>query len=116
MKNGSGSKASPPLGIAAQGPHIVLPKRLQARFRIDLCCGQMKVSKKLLHLVDRHLAGIEKDRRNRVTKQVRVDPFNDSGRESTPFDHRLHAAHRISLMAVALEQPPLTAVLQMVSG
>jgi hypothetical protein len=71
------------------------------------------MAEKLLHLIDRHLTGVEQDCGDRVSKQVRVHPFGNAGPERTPPDDRLHTPDCIPVMPITLEKPAAAAVLEM---
>src|SRR5262249_61260819 len=67
----------------------------------------MEVAKKLLELVDRHVPGIQQDRRHRVTQQMRIHSLGDPRGQRACFDDRLHGPYRVAWVAVTLERVPL---------
>src|SRR5581483_184084 len=71
------------------------------------------MAEELLHLIDRHLTGVEQDCGDRVSKQVRVHPFGDAGSERTPPNHSLHTPDCILVIPIALEKRAPAAILEM---
>src|SRR5947209_808676 len=57
-----------------------------------------------LHLVDRHLPGIEQDGHGRMPQQVRVHPLDDARLMGTRRDHGLHGSDGVVRVAIAFEQ------------
>src|SRR5512135_781756 len=67
----------------------------------------------LAHLIDRHLPGVEQDCGHGMPQQVRVDTLGDAGGCGAPLHDRLDRPHGVARVAMALEQIPLAAALEM---
>jgi hypothetical protein len=54
---------------------VIVSEGPQARLGVDLRGRKIHVSQELLHLVDGYEPGIKQDRRDGMTKQVRINAF-----------------------------------------
>src|SRR6266849_1502580 len=97
----------------AQCTQVVVAERAHTGLGIDLGGRESQVAKELLHLVDRHVPGVEQDRRDRVPQEMRVHTLRDACLPRTRGDHGLDGANGIMRVSVALEEvamPPCKCV------
>src|SRR6266852_3944974 len=77
----------------AQCTQVVVAERSHTGLGIDLSGRESQVAKELLHLVDRHVPGVEQNRRDRVPQEMRVYTFGDACIPRTRGDHGLDGAN-----------------------
>jgi hypothetical protein len=107
------SRLAHPSAWRAQRAQVVVTERAYAGFGVDLGGRQALMPEEFLHLVDRHLPGIEQEGRDRMPQQVRVHPLDDACLTGTHSDHRLHGSDGVMRVAIAFEQVPTATCLQM---
>jgi hypothetical protein len=75
--------------------------------------GHVHLSQKFLDLLNGDLSGIQQDRRDRVSQQMRRDTCVDAGGASAVGDDRLHRTDRIARVPIALEEIAVLSLPQM---